>query len=62
MGYSLFEEFLRRVLVYNGVRQHSKDVPIEGYVDSDYVDCLHTRKSLSLLINYCIWYYNQLQG
>jgi len=38
---------LGRILVYCGARQFMGEVPIEEFVDSDFVWCLNTRKSLT---------------
>lgn len=52
----VYGESLKRILVYGGVKQSTKDVPIEGFVDLDFVGCLDTMKSLtSYVFNaYCI--------
>jgi len=38
---------LGRVLVYGGARNSRRTIAIEGFVDSDYVGCLDSRKSLT---------------
>lgn len=39
----LLEGLLERVLVYGRAKQYARDAPIEGFVDLDFVGCLHTK-------------------
>ena len=47
MDSQIYQRSLGRVLVYGGARNSRRTTAIEGFVDSDYADCVDSRKSLT---------------